>query len=314
MTSTISVIIPTLNDKTLAKTLEALTGQSRAADEILVVGRDEAGTTKGYPQVRFLDTGRPVCAAAARNTGIANASGNIIAFTDSDCIPGHDWVENMERAHHQGAHVVGGGVVLEGPNYLAQCDNVSMFHDFVPDHPEGERRFLPTLNLSVQRQVINEIGYMDESFPGASGEDTDWTLRMSLAGYALLFRPRAVVRHAPTRTRWKDVVRHWRNCGYSSIRVRHRYIERVQTPNLTLRIIRSAFLLRFLSPIIAVWITAGIYKNPMHWRLLAYLPVVYLTKIIYCFGAAASIDSGFAFDPPGKLKGVKDQPGLRPDR
>ncbi len=254
MTRTITVVIPTLNDETLPGTLEAVLRQTRPADEIVVVGRDEEGVTKRFPQVTFVDTGRPVCAAAARNRGMRATRGDIIVFIDSDCIPDLDWLERHRLAHAAGAEVVGGGVSLAGANYWAQSDNVSMFHDFVTDHPAGERPLLPTLNLSVRRSVIDAVGYMDESFPGAAAEDADWTIRISLAGHVLHFDPTAVVRHAPSRTRWRDVVRHWRNLGYSAIRVRHRYAAQLRTPAIA----SSALLLRLLSPLIAARVTAGI--------------------------------------------------------
>ena len=304
MTESISVIIPTLNEKTLVRTIEALLEQTRPADEIVVVGRDEAGVTRAYPQVLFIDTGRPVCAAAARNKGMETARGDIIAFTDSDCIPDTDWLKCLEDAHTQGADIVGGGISLKGKNYWAQSDNVSMFHDFVDDHPAGTRDLLPTLNLSVRRTIIDKVGYMDESFPGAAAEDTDWTVRMCLAGHVLHFHPPARVQHAPARTQWRDLVRHWTNSGYSGIRVRHRYAFYFNTPSFA----RSAFLLRALSPLIALRVTASIYANSIFWRHLAYLPVVYLTKIIYCFGAANSVKNGFAFDHPTTTDDVATQP------
>ena len=113
---------------------------------------------------------------------------------------------------------------------------------------------------------------------------------MRLAGYALQFEPGAVVRHSPARTQWSDVVRHWRSLGYSAIRVRQRYADELETPGIA----HSALWLRLLSPLIAARITFGIYANPIFWRYLLALPVVYATKIIYCFGAAASIREGYA--------------------
>jgi len=292
VTGTFSVIIPTLNDKTLANALEAVSSQTRRPDEIVVVGRYDSTLLDTFPQVRFVDTRVPVSAAAARNRGIRESRGEILAFTDSDCIPDADWIEKHEQAHASGADVVGGGVSLAGANFWAQADNLSMFHDFVTELPPGHRSLLPTLNLSVRRSVIERIGGLDESFPGAAAEDSDWTIRMRLGGYRLHFEPGAVVRHAPARTRWHDVRRHWRNSGYSGIRVRHRYAADYQTPAIA----RSALLLRLLSPLIAARVTAGIYANPIFWRHLRYLPIVYITKIVYCLGAADSIESGFAFD------------------
>lgn len=291
MTRAISVIIPTLDNETLSKTLAALLSQTRPAEEIIVVGRYDQALTEAFPRIRFVDTGKPVCAAAARNQGIKTSRGDIVAFTDSDCIPTENWLEKLDRAHSSGAEIVGGGVSLAGENFWAQSDNLSMFHDFVTRHPRGYRWLLPTLNLSVRRSVIEHVGYMDESFPGAAGEDSDWTIRMRLAGYDLHFEPQAVVRHAPARTRWADIKRHWRNSGYSGIRVRHRYAAEYKIPSFT----RSALMLRLLSPLIAAHTTLRIYTNPIFWRHLHYLPIVYATKMIYCFGAADSVKSKFAF-------------------
>jgi GT2 family glycosyltransferase len=288
----ISVIVPTLNDHTLAATLDALAQQRVAPDEIVVAGRDESGVAACRPGVKFFDTGKPVCAAAARNRGILESKGKLLLFTDSDCIPDESWIEKHLQAHEKGHVVVGGAVSLAGANYWAQSDNVSMFHDFLEHHPAAERTLLPTLNLSVRREVIDRVGLLDETFPGAAAEDSDWTIRMRLAGFTLSFEPSATVRHAPARTRWSDIVRHWRNLGYSAVRVRQRYSHYLGTPRLA----RSAFCLRFFSPLIAAAVTVGIYRQPFLWQYLSALPVVYLTKIIYCFGAAASIDSGFAVD------------------
>ena len=289
---TVSIIIPTLDDDTLSRVLEAVLNQTRQPDEVVVVGRYDHALVDAYSRVRFVDTKTPVCAAAARNFGIEASSSDIIAFTDSDCIPEPDWLERLEHAHASGAEVVGGGVSLAGANFWAQSDNVSMFHDFISEHPPGVRFLLPTLNLSVRRSVIARIGLMDESFPGAAAEDTDWTIRMRQAGYSLQFEPSAIVRHAPGRLGWKDIRQHWLKSGYSGIRIRHRYATEYRTPAFA----RSALLLRLLSPFIAARVTLGIYASPKFWRHLHYLPIVYATKIIYCFGAAASIESGFAFD------------------
>ncbi len=289
----ISVIVPTLNAPTLTRTIDAVLAQTTKPHEIIVVGRDDAGVVDGYPTVRFVDTEEPVCAARARNLGMAAATGEIYLFLDSDCIPRPDWVQRHLDHQQAGAPVVGGSVALEGSNYWAQSDNVSMFHEFIPGHPSGSRPLLPTLNLSVHRSVVEQVGLMDESFPGAAAEDADWTVRMRLAGVPLAFAPEATVAHAPARITWSDVVRHWRNLGHNAVRVRLRYPAAFNTPSGAV----SATWWRLLSPLIAARITGGIYANRLFWPHWRSLPVVYASKIIYCLGAADSIDSGFAFAP-----------------
>lgn len=287
----VSLIIPSLNAVTLAKTLTAVSQQTIPPHEIIVVGRDEAQALADFPNVTFIDTQTPVCAAKARNIGMKAATGDIFLLLDSDCLPQPSWLATHLARHEVGEKVVGGSVVLRGSNYWAQSDNVSMFHEFVPQHPSGTRFLLPTLNLSLHRSIFEEVGGMDESFPGAAAEDADWTIRIRLAGHRLYFEPAAVIHHAPARTAWADVVRHWRNLGHNAVRVRLRYPEEFGTPKGA----AHANWWRGLSPLIAARITAGIYANPIFWQYWKSLPIVYVTKIIYCLGAAQSIQSGFAF-------------------
>ena len=97
-----SVVIPSLNTPTLARALAAVMAQTEPPDEVLVVGRDEAGTLAAFPAVRFIDTGVPVCAARARNLGMAAAAGELLLLLDADCIPSPDWL-----AAHRARHAAG---------------------------------------------------------------------------------------------------------------------------------------------------------------------------------------------------------------
>lgn len=288
----ISVIIPTLNSITLPATLAAIQNQTRAADEVIVVGLDEANVTAEFNNIHFVNTERPLCAAAVRNRGMQEATGELFVFTDSDCIPNPDWLAKHEAHHADGKFVVGGGIAIDDDNYWARSDNVSMFHEFATTQSAGTRFLLPTLNLSVRREVWEKVGGMDETFPGAAGEDSDWTIRMRLAGYTLHFDPETAVRHAPARTTYRDVIKHWRNSGYNNIRVRIRHANEFKTPTFA----KNPLGLRLLSPLIAARITAGIYSDQSFWRYGLSLPVVYATKIIYCWSAARSIEDGFAFE------------------
>src|SRR3989338_7815520 len=95
----VSVVVPVYNDNVrLKKALEALERQSYPADryEVLVVDNasedDVRSIMSAYPRVKYLFEGKRG-PASARNRGVREAKGEIIAFTDSDCIPRPDWIE-----------------------------------------------------------------------------------------------------------------------------------------------------------------------------------------------------------------------------
>jgi len=94
-----SVIIPVYNDvKRLEICLKTLEAQTYNKDryEVIVIDNGfneniESAAAK-YRHVKLLKESRPG-AEAARNTGIAAAAGEVLAFTDSDCVPAEDWLE-----------------------------------------------------------------------------------------------------------------------------------------------------------------------------------------------------------------------------
>src|SRR5690554_2984846 len=99
----ISVIIPTYKDwERLALCLQALENQSFKPSnfEIIVInnlpGDLPPAAFKLPKNAVLVDEGKPG-SYAARNTGIGMAKGEILAFTDSDCIPHKDWLINAFR-------------------------------------------------------------------------------------------------------------------------------------------------------------------------------------------------------------------------
>ncbi len=288
LSTRISIIIPNLNSPVILATLRSLQNQAwpEEGGEILVVGRDEANllATWADRRVRFIDTSRPVCAAAARNRGIAEAQGDVLIFVDSDCLAQPGWLETLLGRMAGGEDVVAGSVTFPADNYWTLADNLSMFHDFMPHMPAGSRPYLPTLTLAIRRHVAEVVGPLDETFPGAAGEDIDWTIRMRLAGFRLYFEPRAQVMHTPPRTGPRGVIRHWWRSGASMTRVRLRYAEDYGTPAAA----RSPVWLTVLSPLVAGWVSAKIWwQHPplrSHWKAW---PVVFATKLLWCWGGAS---------------------------
>jgi GT2 family glycosyltransferase len=205
----------------------------------------------------------------------------VIAFLDADCLASRTWLTKLaERYQDPDVCVVGGGVTFPEDNYWTVCDNLSWFHEVLASSPAGRRTYLPTLNFSLRREVVDRVGGLDERFPQPAGEDTEWTLRMHLAGYTLHFEPRATVYHCHPRDTLRQVLVHAFYFGRHSVRVDPRYAEAVHSP----RFMRHPLLLLLLAPALAGGATARILvRAPQYGHTL---PVLYLTKLSWCLGAA----------------------------
>lgn len=282
-----AIVIPSLNSPVLDRVLSAVAGQSglESVEEVLVVGRDEAGLIGERPGVRLLDTGRPVNPAVARNLGVRDTNAPLLLFLDSDCIPQPGWLQAHQEAHARGHRVVGGGVVPDGSNYWSLSYNLGMFNEYLNTLPAGARSFLPTLNLSVEREVIEQAGPLDETLPRS--QDMEWTARMHEAGYRPYFHPAAAVRHLHNRTTLKTVWEDSARSGRYARAVRWQHRDLLRTPAL----LQHPELVRLLSPLIAGWTTLRIVgRQPgVFLRRPETIPAVYLTKIAWCWGAGAPV-------------------------
>ena len=279
----ISVIIPNLHSPFIDRTLDSLRQQTRDLSdvEVIVVGMDKHGLVEEDAVVRHLPTESPVSPAIARNLGMREATGDLFAFTDADCLAAPDWLDVMVRNYADpSVHVVGGGIAFPQDNYWSLSDNLSWFHEVLATAPAGTRPYLPTLNLSMRREVYETVGGLDESFPRPAGEDTEWTTRMRATGYTLHFDPRAVIYHHHTRQSLIKLLEHAFYFGHNSVKVDPRYKDAIGFPSP----LRHPLPLLALSPLLAAGATARVFASVR--RHLQTAPVVYLTKLSWCVGAA----------------------------
>lgn len=278
-----SVIIPDTDSLRMGVILEAFKKQTAdlSEGEILVVGSDRPGLVPRNGFVRFIPTTQEYsCASDKRNIGMQAASGEVFLFLDDDCIPHLDWIERLLFRHAQGEKVVGGAVELGQRNYLQTADNLSAFHYFLPYLPEGKHEYLTTSNLSVNRDVVDQAGMMEAHQNRA--DDLEWTLRFRRHGYELYYEPQAVVLHDPNRCSFSNVVRHWLVDAPGTLRIRKMYADLLRTPRLAQY--RPMYL--WGAPFVAAWATLKTFSHPK--SLLSYghtLPLVYLTKLLWCWSA-----------------------------
>ena len=281
----ISVIIPNLHSPIIDQTLESVLAQEIDMPyEVIVVGQDKYNLVERFKEVQLIKTPKPVGAAEARNIGISQAQGQWLFFIDSDCIAQPGWMQALVEEFEAGWQVVGGGVTTPEEPFWLLVYNLSMFYGELASQPQRVRKFMPTLNLAVHRNVIEEVGLLNEDLP--RGQDIEWTSRMTLAEYKLLFKPQASIQHIPERKNFASLREYVRKSGYYMIQVRNRYPEIFNTPS----ILKNPLYWRLLAPFIAGAITIKIFIQTrevrQHWRIL---PYIYLQKFSWCRGAWQSL-------------------------
>jgi glycosyltransferase involved in cell wall biosynthesis len=199
-----SVIIPAYNDwKRLMKCLDALHKQSLGRDqyEVIVVDNSETGIIPSnitLPNwVHFFHEPEPG-SYKARNTGARKAAGEILAFTDSDCIPHSDWLANAADCFSRSAcDLLGGDVKI----FQSSADNkygylyerITAFPQHI-DVPEGRG---VTANLFVKKSVFDAAGGFSSTIK--SEGDWEFTVRCTDKGYKMIYCGKVLVLH-PART------------------------------------------------------------------------------------------------------------------
>jgi glycosyltransferase involved in cell wall biosynthesis len=211
----ISVVIPHLNQPALLdRCLRSLHNGVRLPDEIIVV--DNGSTTGpeavcgGYPHVRLFVEPEPG-PGPARNKGIAESSGDILAFIDADCLADPDWLVEAERAMSDlDAQILGGDVRIsyDDPSRLTMLEAYESIFAYRMDRYIAREGFTGTGNLVVRRSAILDVG----PFAGLSiAEDRDWGQRATRMGYRIRYVAAMKVYHPARQTffeMWKKWDRH----------------------------------------------------------------------------------------------------------
>jgi lipopolysaccharide/colanic/teichoic acid biosynthesis glycosyltransferase/GT2 family glycosyltransferase len=220
----ISIVVPAYNaERTLPECLRALRQQTVAPSgyEILVVddgsddGTSEVARAAGVTVIRQSHQG----AAAARNAGAAAAQGEIVLFTDADCAPSHDWIEQMS-APFADPHVVG----AKGVYRTRQREPIARFVQIEYEDKYDRMRglssidFVDTYSAGYRRDVVLLNGGFDVSLRAI--EDQEFSFRLARKGYQLVFVPEARVYHLHNATLAQYAKRKFRIAFWKALMLR----------------------------------------------------------------------------------------------
>jgi GT2 family glycosyltransferase len=132
----------------------------------------------------------------ARNAGAAAAKGEILAYTDSDCMADPDWLYYLVGTLLSGDYAGVGGPNISPPaqNWIQACVAAApggpshvLLTDVVAEH-------IPGCNMAFHRAAFDQVGGFDAEFRKA-GDDVDFCWRLQQSGQVIAFSPAAIVWH-----------------------------------------------------------------------------------------------------------------------
>lgn len=201
----VSVVVPTRNR--MEKLIQLLNSFKKLKEfpiEIIIVNdgsidqtqellNNWESTVKDYFPIVF---NKPVSEgpAAARNVGIQLASGDLIAFTDDDCIVHPHWIKAIKKSNLWDTNdkVVGlGGKVL--PLRKGIVSDYFTFHRIL--EPPRYNQYLVTANACYFRSKLLEVNGFDESHNYPGGEDNGLSLNLFKLGYRFGYEKDMIVWH-----------------------------------------------------------------------------------------------------------------------
>mgnify|MGYP006419104301 FL=1 len=195
----ISVVVCSYNgSSTIRDTMEGLKQLDYPSYEIIVVNDgsiDNTAEIVSEYDVRLINTENRGL-SNARNRGMYEATGEIVAYIDDDAYPDPQWLKYLASAYINSNHAGMGGPNIKpfGDGPIADC---------VANSPGGPLHVLatdeiaehvPGCNMSFRREALLEIGGFDPIYR-AAGDDVDVCWRIQEKGYTIGFHPSAFVWH-----------------------------------------------------------------------------------------------------------------------
>jgi glycosyltransferase involved in cell wall biosynthesis len=248
MSVIVSVVIPTYRRaELLSRCIKALLLQKfdKSRYEIIVVSDGPDIQTQkifddlaGYdqPVMRFLPMPQKKGPAAARNFGWKNAQGNIIAFTDDDCIPDAYWLSEIVAhcGNEENVAFTGKVIVPVGKRPTDYEQNTANLQtaDFI------------TANCACTKKALEIAGGFDEQFSMAWREDSDLEFKFIIKQVPIKKLQTAIVTHPVRQSKWGVSVKEQKKTMYDALLYK-------KYPQLYLKKIRPT------SPILYYFIIAG---------------------------------------------------------
>ncbi|AFY53668.1 glycosyl transferase [Rivularia sp. PCC 7116] len=224
----VSVVVPIYNGTAdLPELINCLLAQTYPKDrvEYLLVDNNSSDDTsellklalENCPiKIRALSESEIQSSYAARNTGIREAVGEIIAFTDADCRPLPEWLEELVKPFINTNIVIVAGEITALPSsnllekYADKQETLSQKHTLANKFCA----YGQTANLAIRRLALEKAGLFRPYLTTGGDADICWRILQLEIG-SLEFAPKAIVQHRH-RTTLKELKSQWQRYGRSN--------------------------------------------------------------------------------------------------
>ena len=220
----VSVVVPVFNGAgTIAECLQSLLAQAYPRDryDVIVVDNhstdETASIIKQHP-VRYVFEGEIQSSYAARNRGIREAQGDLIASTDADCVASPQWIaQGVAAFTTEQVGGVAGAIRPREPRTIAQRYAVAkgMLSQETALQENSFRPAVYTANAFYRKTVLEQAGMFDPTVKSGGDADLAWRVQERLH-LAITFAPEAIVYHKH-RERVSELLRQRKNYGYGSV-------------------------------------------------------------------------------------------------
>lgn len=293
----ISVVIPIRNSgKLIRKCLNSLKRLNYPKNKLEIIIADGCSTDDTQKVAKSLGAkvilNKKKIVVAGRNAGFRAATGELIAFSDDDCIFDKNWLKNSVK--HFNDKKVGG---VSGPNIVPVTDKpfsraVGLIFDMAYFVGAGSptKKFGKVIesrshgsNAIYRSSVLKKVFPIDETM--VEGEDVLMTEKIEALGYKLLYVPDVIVTHfrrsTPDRW-WNQMMRY----AQAKVLLQKRHIKKVtfiqKLFGLFLPIIFCGLIVAFLIP-------------PLFTLFMALALITFLSLFFYAFSQSRSLVVSLSF-------------------
>lgn len=283
MAPRVSVIVPAYNsENTIGRCLSAIEAQDYPKRLFEVIAVDD-GSRDGTAEIikqhgvkYFWQTNKGP--ATARNKGVEKATGEIILFTDADCVPEKNWIREMVRPFENKEVVAVKGAYRTGQKEIvARFCQIEFEERFEMLKKAASIDMIDTYSAGFRKEVFDKMGGFDTSFPVANNEDTELSYRMSAKGLKMVFNPNAIVSHLnhPASIKRYARIKFWR--GYWRMVVYKKFPDKMLKDTYTPQTLKFQTLLSLAA---ACTVPVALFIKPWGGLLLvAALVLFFLTTL-----------------------------------